>query len=589
MCGLNLILSTTPRPLQEPLAAMQRVSRFRGPDAAGVLTKKLANWQVAVGVNRLQVIDREAQSNQPMISACGNYVLAYNGEVYNYQDLRNRLLGKGYRFHTRSDTEVVLYWLQEFGEEGISALKGMFAFVFIDLQEKSILIARDRQGIKPLYWVRQNGLLLVSSSIKAIAASGLVGLHLNKAAVADYLAYRYVAGEQTFYRQVTAQPPGRITRISKTLQTTHRVMRVREPEATDIKEVLLESLTLQFAADPAPGLLLSGGVDSTLLLAMLRQELGLRGVATYTLATGEDAGWAQRAAKQFEASHQAIAVTEEVLWRLHEYLQQTDQPIGDMGGFATWLVAAEAGKQGNVLLSGAGADELFGGYNRHRAFYYYLHHRSASLRARQVLGRLPLRLLLSSRQQQFLAALNNDPQITYAGFLQTYAITNKQPATPLWPPTKYPDENMARALVHDTRNYLVADVLAITDNATMQHSVEARVPYLYDDVVAAAAAIPVPARMAGHGKAPLKKLLAAYGGTPYTQRQKQGFGLPMAKWLRQKNTGWLWEFLLHDSPLDEFIPKTRVYAFLKLHQQGKRDYSMQLWSILVLANWLHRN
>ncbi len=588
MCGINLILSTGPTPLQAPLEAMQGASRFRGPDAAGVFTRTKENWQVALGVNRLQVVDRDARSNQPMVSACGNYVLAYNGEVYNYQDLKNRLINQGYTFATHSDTEVVLYWLQEFGKEGVAAFKGMFALVFIDLQEKKAFIARDRHGIKPLFWMQREGLLLVSSSINSLMASGLVRVSLNREAIDDYLAFRHVTGTHTFYREVFALQPGTVAAINRGRQLETTTIPHPEPAPAGIKETLTEAVTLMFDENHPPGLLLSGGVDSTLILAILHHELGLRGVNTYTLAAGADAGWARQAASQYRAHHQEIPVTAEVLWRLEEYLQHTDQPIGDMAGFATWLIAAAAGKNGNVLLSGAGADELFAGYNRHRAYDYYLRHHRQSLLAGKLLGTGPLPKLLPVRWQQVLGSLAADPQTTYANFLQTYAIRRKRKAPKLWSPQPNLKDNLPRALEHDRQHYLVADVLAITDNATMQHSVEARVPYLYDDVVAAAAALPAAAKLSKRGKAPLKELLAMYGGQPYAQRPKLGFGLPLASWLRQKSTFWLWEFLLKDSPLYEFVPKATIYRLLRLHRQGKKDYSMQLWSILVLENRLRR-
>jgi len=569
------------------LDKMQKSTLYRGPDASRTLSEQKEKWNLALGVNRLQIVDRNEQSNQPLVSACGNYVLAFNGEVYNYQDLKNKLLTQGYQFNTASDTEVVLYWLQEFGTNGLSALKGMFALCYVNLPERSLLIARDKQGIKPLFFSFSQGQVVASSSIKAIKASGLVKLTQNLNAIHEYLAYRHVLGNHTFYKEVNTLAPGHALLLAADMSHTITpfILNAKD-QPTDIKTALITSLELQFTGPSTPGLLLSGGVDSTLLLAILRNEMGVRGINSYTLETREDTRWARKAAQQFASNHHEIQCSIEHLTSIDEFLDNTDQPIGDHGAFATWLVAKEAAKDSKVLLSGAGADELMGGYNRHRAYYYYLSNQHRVLFIKNMFVALQLTGLLPNALKQFIKGVNADPAITYFNFLQNYAINRTSPNLLLFRNNSSPDGFMQEVLAFDQRNYLINDVLAITDNSLMQHSIEGRVPYLYDDVVATTKRISIKEKMLQGGKGPLKELLINYGGKTFSQRKKHGFGLPLADWFRKKESLWLWEFMTKDSPIFNYVNKSTVYQFIRLHQQAKMDYSMQLWSILVLEKWL---
>ena len=590
MCGINIIISTADQQIKEPLQRMQSANSYRGPDASGLFIQTNINWHIGVGVNRLQVVDKDPASNQPMISTCGNYVLAYNGEVYNYQDLKNQLIDSGHDFKTHSDTEVVLHWLQEFGARGLSDFKGMFALVFVDLAENKVLMARDRHGIKPLFYTQTSDKVIISSSINSIKASGLTRLTINKKAISDYLSYRHVMGNYTYYQEVQSQQQGAVSVYDKNLVAENSIIKTPpSEEGKDLKSTIIDTASLFFEAATPPGLMLSGGVDSTLLLAILRNELGIGGIKTYTLAAGEDRRWARKAAHQYDSQHHEIPVSIEDLDYVDEFFKQMDQPIGDHGAFATWLVAGEAAKNGNALLSGAGADELFAGYNRHRAFNYYLRNQQKVLFYQKTINKLGLRGILPMAARQFLRGVDINPIFTYQKFLQSHGVNEISDIEIFWDAPKSLSENLNEALEFDRSHYLVADVLAITDNATMQQGIEARVPYLYDDIAGLANNISVAEKIKNKGKNPLKEILSGYGGIQYTKRRKQGFGLPLASWLRSKKSFWLWEFLLKDSPIFEYVPKLKIYELLGLHQRGNEDNSMQLWSILVLEKWLSRN
>ena len=566
---------------------MQQSSQYRGTDNSGEFFYKKEDWFLALGVNRLMVIDRDKSSNQPMLSDCGNYVLAYNGEVYNYQDLKNRLINKGVVFKTHSDTEVVFYWLKEFGAEGINELKGMYAFVFADLNNAQILVSRDRQGIKPLYYFLNDDTFVCSSSIRAIEDSKMAKLTINDHAITEYLSFRHVLGQKTFLNEISACEPGVVLEISQEFdyrKKSHTLGKKTGQE--DLRNSMIESITLQYNVSDAPGLMLSGGVDSTLILAMLNRELSVVGTPAYTLNTGKDAEWAIKAAKLYQAEHQPIELKRDNPALAQEFLNLIDQPIADHGALATWLVSKEVKINHRVLISGAGADELFAGYNRHRAYYQYLNHPKILLRTKFLIDSLRLNKVLPDAYQKLFNALSKDPSETFENFLKIYSLINSVHNIALKCSTESPEESLREALKFDRVNYLINDVLAITDNAGMQQGVEIRVPYLCDSIEDIASKISAAQLMAKKGKGPLKDLLTSYGGKEFVNRPKLGFGLPMGELLRSKEWRGLWKFLDRESPIYAYVPKETIENLWSNHLAQKADNNMQLWSILVLENWL---
>jgi asparagine synthase (glutamine-hydrolysing) len=586
MCGINLIVSKKPIP-QNALTAMQQSSHYRGPDNSGNFFYEKDDWFLAIGANRLMVIDRDPSSNQPVLSDCGNFVLAYNGEVYNYQDLKNRLINKGVTFKTHSDTEVVLYWLKEFGVEGVAQLKGMYAFVFVDLKNSRILASRDRQGIKPLYYFSNNNTFVCSSSIRAIEDSKVTKLTINDSAISEYLDFRHVLGQKTFLKEVSACEPGVVLEINQELDYRRQShSKEKNTSQEDLRNSMIESITLQYNLSDAPGLMLSGGVDSTLILAMLNRELSVVGAPTYTLNTGQDAEWAIKAAKLYQAEHQPIDLPLESPTLVQDFLTLTDQPIADHGAFATWLLAREVKKNHRVLISGAGADELFGGYNRHRAYYYYLNHPNLLQRTKTLVNFLRLDKLLPNNYKKLFNAVSDNLSLTFENFLKIYPLINSVHKIQLRSSYENPDKCFVDALKFDQANYLVNDVLAISDNAGMQQGVEIRAPFLYDSVEGAAKRFTSAELMAKKGKGPLKDLLSSYGGGAFVRRSKMGFGLPMGELMRGKAWRELWEFLERDNPIYAYVPKMTIENLWSSHLEQKADNNMQLWSILVLENWL---
>lgn len=592
MCGINMILDFAGNAQSEPIQQMMNATQHRGPDAEKHIENNFGNGRVFLASNRLQVIDRDGHSNQPFVSEDGRYALIFNGEVYNFEDLRNELLAIGVLFSSRSDTEVLLHWLIYKGKEGITKLNGMFAFIFVDFIKSEFLIARDPLGIKPLFVYQSDNKLILSSEIQGILASGLVSKQLNNKAIPHYLSYKYALRPSTFFTGIEEVMPGSIWQVD----TSGTVIKSSIPDednssSQDIKQLLIDAVVQQYSEPNNTGVMLSGGVDSTLLLAILNKELGYRNIPVFSVATKgknkfatQDGAFAQKAAKLYQAEYNEIEITESSLDSMDEYITSLSQPIADSGGYLTWLISQKAEGKSKVLLSGAGADELFAGYNRHMAFYNYLKYRDKGWFNLLKKGKhLPINTPLFNQFKKLAGSINADPSTSFNNIIQSdeFRIEGK-----LWDANLTIEQHLKEALIHDQKNYLSADVLAITDHATMQHSIEARVPYLDNNLVNAVNNLSLQILFKNGSKWMLKEQLIQYGGKQFAARKKQGFGLPMNGWLKNAS---LWEFNTKENLIHSFIGVNQISSLVARHRYGKADLTQELWRILLLHRWLSHN
>jgi len=521
MCGINMILDFGGKAQPAYLQKMMTAIKHRGPDASHHMEEPFGKGKVFLGSNRLQIIDKDSNSNQPFRSQDGRHALVFNGEIYNFEYLRNELLTSGVQFTTKSDTEVLLYWLIKKGTDGIQELNGMFAFVFVDLVSSEIVVARDRLGIKPLFVHQTSTQLIVSSEIQGILASGLVDKQLNEESIPHYLAYKYAPRPASFFVGIEEVMPSTVWEINKHGKAEKSFIPEQpQEEPADINQLLIDAVVQQYSEPNNTGIMLSGGVDSTLLLAILNKELGYHNVPVFSIASigknkfdTKDGTFAAKAAELYQADYNEIGVDESVLDDLDNYIENLDQPIADSGGFLTWLIAQKAIGKSKVLLSGAGADELFGGYNRHKAFYNYLKYRDRPWFALIKQGKkIPGFSNKVSQLKKLAISIEDDPSTTFNNFIQSdsFRIANK-----LWENNLPNEEHFRKALSHDQLNYLGADVLAITDHATMQHSIETRVPYLDSPLVAASRNINANELLKNGTKWMLKEQLSNYGGKAF--------------------------------------------------------------------------
>lgn len=592
MCGINMILDFSRSVRSEHIQKMMDATKHRGTDASNFIHKPFGNSNIFLGSNRLKIIDRNKTSNQPFLSQDGKYALIFNGEIYNYEDLRNELISTGVQFKTFSDTEVLLHWLMYKGEKGIASLNGMFAFIFVDFNKDKIIIGRDPLGIKPLFVHKSNNQFIFSSEIKGILASSLVEKKLNEEAIPHYLAYKYAPRPATFYRGIEEVMPNTIWRIDSSDKSEKREIPSNSSEAPEeIGQLLIDSVIQQYSAPNNTGIMLSGGVDSTLLLAILNKELGYRNIPVFSIITKggnkfatQDSAFSLKAAKHYEAEYNEVEIDQSSLNSLEEYVNTLGQPIADSGGFLTWLIAQKANGKSKVLLSGAGADELFAGYNRHYAFYNYLKYRGKNWFGLLKQGKkLPSLSPYISRFKKLAHSIDTSSSTTFNNFIQSDTFRTKNS---LWDNHLSNEAQLRNALEHDQLNYLGADVLAITDQATMQHSIEARVPYLDHKIVQLTRNLSAK-RLFEHGpKWMLKEQLITYGGKPFANRKKQGLGLPMDDWLRNDR---FWEFNKFDNLIHQFVAADEINKLVSKHASGKENLTQELWRILLLHKWLNHN
>ncbi|WP_017731050.1 asparagine synthase (glutamine-hydrolyzing) [Nafulsella turpanensis] len=621
MCGVNLVLDRKGQlKTDEAIRRMNAATRHRGPDAEDyVRLPDTHSTQLFIGSNRLKILDLGELGNQPM--QCGEqgqagerFTLSYNGELYNFPELKNELLQKGFTFRTRTDTEVILYALAEWGEAALPRFRGMFALAFYDQQTGSLLLARDRHGMKPLYYFNNESYLLVSSELRGLLASGLVPKILNEQQVYHYLQFKHAQKPFTFFQQVFELLPGHRLKwtagqpdieISAWPQPALPQITDYSPAALleNLEERLTDALFTHLQSDRPVGLFLSGGVDSTLMLALL-QKNGSQLPLCFTISNSQEEArwgtqdflWAEKAANHYGVAHFPLEIGESLLEEFPSFASTQDQPIGDGAAWLTALLSRQAQKRVQVVMSGAGADELFGGYNRHQAFYAYLKHYQKLQwllpALRPTAGLIPPGLIPPLRKpfrlwKKLLNDLTPSPAQTFSNFVSFQFQDGLRQAELHNSSCNFTEGWMQSALQYDRQQYLVSDILALSDKASMQHSVEMRMPFLSEEVAPFAEALPPSVLMEKGRKWLLAEMLQNNGGRGYAQRKKEGFGLPFGLWVRKGKTDHLWQWLSDKNhPLQAFVESEKIQQLLQLHKSGKEDFSQELFSLLTLAHWL---
>lgn len=595
---------------------MATATAYRGSGHTGVYTVTRPESAFYFSAGCIRTTDVIGKADQPFVSPDGRYALLFNGEIYNSHDFKNLLIGRGYRFVSSSDTETLFYSLIEFGEKVIEKLEGMFAFLFFDQEKTEALIARDRFGMKPLFYFEDEHYLIISSGIKGILASGLVKKELNESQIACYLRNRYAEKPNTFFKNIYEFSEGCKGLIAGNVPLQRRKFTVKNKIETIsdkdlpamIEEATYEALLKQLSPSAPTGLFLSGGVDSTLLLSMAQME-GIS-MPTFSIVYEKEAGsfktddrkFSRMAVRKFGSSinHHEIEINAAILNDLDEMIDDLDQPVADSGALLTWQLGRYAAALHiRAALSGAGADELFAGYNRHAAYRHYLRHYRLYKNAYPFLQtasrflptgfdhpwRKEFRLL-----KKFLNSLDNHPFQTFLNFTALSFPGSRQTQFPLPTPLEFSiEEFLSKALEYDRRNYLISDVLAISNRMCAVHSLEMRTPYL-DSNLANLAIQANPDFLLSKGKKwILKEMLSKRGGTEFTRRPKEGFGAPFGYWLKTSRLEYLEsEFTSMAGNISAFVDGGHVKRMYYDHVKGRVDYSSELWACLVLARWLSR-
>jgi asparagine synthase (glutamine-hydrolysing) len=589
MCGIHVLINAD-LDGQKAIEAMMNATLHRGPDHSGF--SKISD-SVFFSGNRLKILDLSNASNQPLWNKDLDAVLIWNGALYNYQDLRNDLLDLGCEFKGSSDSEVLLNWLKYFGTERINNLKGMFAFAFADLKKKQIIISRDISGEKPLYFLQKDKTWYFSSETKGILAGYEHQLPINSQQFLPYFYYRHSFPDSSFYQQIHQVLPGdvMVLDLSGKLLNKGKIaiphLKTNRLSQTVFEETLKDAVLKNFNAERPVGMVLSGGADSSLLYSLWYEETG-QPLNTFTVALEKkyqskysDPYFAKYLGKRYPSFHHEILVSQSDLrdnWP--EYIQSMDQPIGDSAGFLTWIVAKTAKEKVKVLISGAGADELFGGYNRHRAFMYYL----KNPKLYQFLKAFGPNFLFPDPWKKMLQSIHEDPDLTFIQMAALQPIPNQflEDFQKWYPQNQSPIKN---ALEWDRSFYLVNDILKIHDNACMAHGIEGRSPYLDLDLLSMVQDQSDLDNMIG--KKFIKKALLQKGLGKIANRKKLGFGLPLLEWFEEKDFRiWVFEPIreMEKTWGPDFPPEMRKLAANP--EKSEKRHFLQLWNLFILASWL---
>ena len=618
MCGICGVATAGPGAVVN-IEAVKRMNRrlvHRGPDSDGVFH----DGGVALAMRRLSIIDLE-HGDQPISNEDGSVTVVQNGEIYNYRELRRELERSGHRFATASDTEVLVHLYEEHGDGFVERLRGMFAVALWDSRQQRLLLARDRFGIKPLYYRLAGKTLSFASELKAMLEQPGFSRAIDPQAVAAYLAFNSIPAPLTIFAEARKLPAGTLLAWRDGQVEQNRYARPtpvpaedvrRRPEAElagELRETLRDSIRAHLVADVPVGVLLSGGVDSAGITALAAGEQGAP-VKTFSVgfeeASFDELDRARLVAERYGTDHHEIVLRPDAVELFPKLVEAFDEPFGDSSALPTYLVSKLAAGEVKVALSGEGGDELFGGY------YTYV----ADLLAARV-GRLaaltaPLAELLPSsdakvsfdyKAKRFARGAGLPPlerhhawKEIFSRQLQASLLGERDPG---WDPVdlyreRYAEtagaEPLARLQDVDLGIYLVDDLLVKTDRSSMAHSLELRVPFLDTQVAAMALSLATPLKVRGLAKKRLlRRALAPLLPKEVLASPKQGFSIPVAAWLRGPLQGFARETLSAETLSRQgWLDPATVTSLLDRHCAGREDLSRQLWGLIAFTLWFDR-
>jgi asparagine synthase (glutamine-hydrolysing) len=624
MCGIAGIFypKLTGTPSMGQLRRMTSTLSHRGPDADGFYIK----GPIGLGHRRLSIIDL-AGGQQPIFNADNTKSIVFNGEIYNFKVLREDLAKQGHVFKTQSDTEVILQAYEEYGDTCVHHLRGMFAFAIWDETAKRLFLARDRVGIKPLYYYWDGKIFLFASELKALLQHPIVEREIDLLALDDYLTYLYIPAPKTIFKGIRKLLPGHTLSVSERgVEACEYWDLTFEPKdglsqdeaAAGLMEKLREAVAMRLISEVPLGAFLSGGVDSSAVVGIMA---GLMDQPVNTASVGfQEAGfdelpYAREVAQSFEArSHEKI-VKADATRILDTLVWHFDEPFADSSMVPTYYVSQVAREQVTVCLSGDGGDENFAGYRRYR--FDVLENRLRALLPAGI--RRPLCGTLGGiypkadwlpqifRAKTLLTNLSLSPEEGYFHSMRWFtpemknllyqeslkkALGDYDPFSTL---KTYFDrtrgwEPLSRIQYVDIKTYLVDDILTKVDRASMAHSLEVRVPLLDHEVMEYAANIPARYKLHhGEGKHIFKQALREILPSEVLNRRKMGFSIPLARWFRGELKELFEEQVLaQDAFIGGLFDVNAIRQWWAQHQRGTRDYSPHLWALVVLECWGRR-
>jgi len=617
MCGIAGFVDTTSSggslaADRDRVQAMCDVMRHRGPDDDGVYVEP----GVALGMRRLSIIDLST-GHQPIHNEDRTVWVVFNGEIYNYGELREQLEALGHRFYTSSDTETIVHGYEQWGEDVFSRLRGMFGIAIWDARSRTLLLGRDRAGIKPLYYAEAGGRLFFGSEAKCLLCNPEVDRTLDPAALDHYLAYLYTPRDRAIFRGLRKLQPGHFLKVHDGRVELHRywsfparpTFRGSERDALEVLEQTLASAVASHMISDVPlGAFLSGGIDSTIVVAMMTRASRQK-VKTFSIGFDEAAfdelPHARQVAAYLGTDHHEFVVRPDALAIVDKLVWHFDEPFADSSAIPTWYVSQMARQHVTVVLSGDGGDELFGGYER------YLPHPRVARFDRRVRG-LGRALAAATwrtfphgmRGKNFLRHVARSPQGRYLDSVTMYhrderqdlLVPEIQRTLVDWDAEAYFSEPLrrvgdlplaAQTMALDFETYLPEDCLTKMDRMSMAHSIESRVPLLDHHVVELAASFPPHLKIQG---GTLKHLLRqmAFRLVPreIMDRPKRGFEVPITHWFRGSLREAFRDILASSVARQRgYFNYSFVDRVLDEHLSGKRDHALRLWQLVIFELW----
>ena len=617
MCGICGLVSLDGATAPDPaaLAAMNETLVHRGPDSDG----RLIDGPCGLAMRRLSIIDL-AGGDQPIGNEDGRIQVIQNGEIYNYRELMEELRGRGHTFSTHCDTEVLVHLYEERGPAFVEALRGMFAIAIWDAREGRLVLARDRFGIKPLYYRVAGGQLSFASELKALLRQPGFSRELDPAALEAFLSFNSIPAPLTIFTEARKLPAGHtlvaergeveISRYARPAPVAADEVRGGNDEALagELRERLRDSVRAHLVSDVPVGVLLSGGIDSSALTALAAGESGYR-VSTFSIGFEEESfdelGLARKVAQRYGTDHHELILRPDAVDLLPRLVEAFDEPFGDSSALPTYLVSQLAADTVKVVLSGEGGDELFGGYYTYVADRLAPRVGRAAPLLRPLVDRLPSsseKVSFDYKAKRFVRGAHLPPVERHHAWKEIFSpdaqeelLSSSRTSDPLdvyrarYTETEGAEE-LARLQDLDLGIYLVDDLLVKTDRASMAHSLEARVPFLDPVVAELALALETKQKVRGLSKKRLlRRAVAPLVPREIIRGRKQGFSIPVAAWLRGDLASFAHD-VLSPATIERqgYLDSGAVGRVLDDHISGREDLSRQIWGLLNFTLWFDR-
>ncbi len=625
MCGIVGVISRNENMRNFPIKTLADRIVHRGPDGCGYY----ADAHAALGHRRLSIIDVEGGA-QPIYNEDGSRCIVYNGEVFNFQALRKDLIEKGHVFTTRSDTETILHAYEQWGEHCVDMLRGMFVFAIWDANKKTLFIARDRLGIKPLFYMAHGGRFYFASEIKAILAAEGVPREIDDTALAAYFSYSYIPAPMTIYRGIKKLLPGHSLRwqnggitIKQYWDLTFRPDRSKGESdfIGRFLELFEESVAMRLISEVPLGAFLSGGIDSSAVVAMM-SRISTDPVKTFCMGFGgttggylDERGYARMVADRYGTDHQEHEVIPAFEGLVETIVSAFDEPFADDSAIPSYFVCKMARQKVTVALSGLGGDEAFAGYERYlgfslRRFYSLLPLLVRDKLIRPLVEKIPERRdghYTINHLKRFARSGALRPESAYLGYISR--ISNEMQASFFADSQRFQAhhanvtdlmlayfrsdrvdgdaDSLNRVFYCDTKTYLPEDILAVTDRMSMHHSLEVRVPFIDHKLMEFCATIPPEMKMRWFiKKYLLKKATRTLLPKEVIRHRKQGFVGPMTQWLKTDLKEYVTETLSRKNLARHGCLNADVVdRVLAEHMSGRQIHDTLIWSILIFQKW----